>query len=197
MQLNGNKTALMFHAKNDLQEVRREVFKILQNVELKVQVAIRRKKILADIASRSFKYAGKKINTDTVYDDLIKRLFKNLLHKADENKIFYARRGKKKREEAFYGAINKAKRNFEKKWQVSVDKSITVTACYPHESIGLQIIDYYLWALQRLYEKKEDRFFNLLQRNYRLIMDIDDKRNKEYGEWYSDRNPLTVDKIIP
>jgi hypothetical protein len=26
-------------------------------------------------------------------------------------------------------------------------------------------------------------------------MDLDDKRNKPYGEWYSDRNPLTLEKL--
>jgi hypothetical protein len=26
-------------------------------------------------------------------------------------------------------------------------------------------------------------------------MDIDDRRNKGYGEWYEDRNPLTLDKL--
>ncbi len=197
MQKNAQKTALTFHAKNDLQEVRREVFKLLQKIETKVQVVIRRKQVIADIASRSYRYTGKKFDTNSVYDDLIKRLFKNMLHKADENKIYYARRGNKKREGAFYNAIEKAKLNFERKWQISVDKPISIMACYPDESIGLQIIDYYLWALQRLYERREERFFNLLRKNYRLIMDIDDKRNKEYGEWYSDRNPLTIGKIIP
>jgi len=28
-------------------------------------------------------------------------------------------------------------------------------------------------------------------------MDFDDKRNRSYGEWYSDQNPLTRGKIKP
>jgi hypothetical protein len=28
-------------------------------------------------------------------------------------------------------------------------------------------------------------------------MDIDDKRNKGYGEWYSEKNPLRLEKIKP
>lgn len=35
----------------------------------------------------------------------------------------------------------------------------------------------------------------LLAKDYRLIMDLDDTRNLRYGEWYSDSNPLTLDKI--
>jgi hypothetical protein len=26
-------------------------------------------------------------------------------------------------------------------------------------------------------------------------MDVDDKRHKPYGEWYSDLNPLTLEKL--
>ncbi len=32
---------------------------------------------------------------------------------------------------------------------------------------------------------------------YRLIMDLDDTSNEEYDEWYSDENPLTLEKIRP
>jgi hypothetical protein len=59
------------------------------------------------------------------------------------------------------------------------------------------VVDYYLWALQRLMERKEDRFFTLLAKDFRLIMDIDDTRAKPYGQWYSDQNPLMLQKIMP
>ncbi|MCC5653508.1 hypothetical protein LC609_27690 [Nostoc sp. XA013] len=60
---------------------------------------------------------------------------------------------------------------------------------------GLQVIDYYLWAVQRCYERDDDQFFLPLANKYRLIMDLDDNRNKPYGEWYGDRNPLTLEKL--
>ena len=28
-------------------------------------------------------------------------------------------------------------------------------------------------------------------------MDLDDQRRKGYGEWYKDRNPLTLEKLMP
>jgi hypothetical protein len=70
-----------------------------------------------------------------------------------------------------------------------------IEPAYPSQVAGLQVVDYYLWALQRLYEREEDQFFKPLAQKYRLIMDLDDKRNKGYGEWYSDRNPLTLEKL--
>ena len=29
-----------------------------------------------------------------------------------------------------------------------------------------------------------------------MIMDLDDKRSKPYGEWYSDSNPLDMRKLM-
>ncbi len=129
------------------------------------------------------------------FDDLVKRIFKNLLHKADENHIVFAYRGSSDRKEALEKAIVRAKQNFAAKWGIPSDKPTHVHSAFPADFVGLQIVDYYLWALQRLYEREEDRFFLLLRNDYRLIMDLDDKRHKPYGEWYKDSNPLTLEKL--
>jgi len=129
-----------------------------------------------------------------LYDELVSRLFRNVLHKADENRIMFARRGKNDRREALESAIQKAKLRFSQKWGVGHDRPTSIDAGHPWENVGLQIVDYYLWAVQRLYERGEDRFFRAVQSDYRLIMDIDNKENKPYGEWFCDRNPLTLDK---
>ena len=108
MQLNAGKTALYFHAKDDLPEIRREIFKILPELGAKVQVAIRRKETLVNMAQALYR-RGEKIRFDDFYDDLVKRLFKRLLHKADKNAIVFARRGKSVRLHALEGAIDRAK----------------------------------------------------------------------------------------
>lgn len=192
-----NKTAKFFHACNDLPEIRREVFKLLLKSETKIQIVIRHKTKIAEEAKREFEESGIKITANDIYDDLIKRLFRNLLHKADENHIVVARRGKTDRLHALTDSIEKAKKNFEKKWNITNNNLTQIYPANPHEYTGLQVIDYYLWAVQRMYEKGEDRFFNMLTPHYRLIMDIDDTRNKRYGEWYSDKNPLKLQKISP
>lgn len=126
----------------------------------------------------------------------MKRLFKNLLHKADKNEIVFARRGSSARKEALQDAIIRARQNFTRHWGKQETVPTDILPAYPHQYIGLQVIDYYLWAIQRLYERGEDRFFALLEKDYRLIMDLDDKRRKPYGEWYSDANPLRLDKLL-
>jgi hypothetical protein len=195
MQPEAKKTAISFHAKDDYAEIREQVFELIQYFDVKVFFAIRSKAEIAEAAKANFKSLGKKLQQNALYDDLIKRLFKNLLHKADVVQIAIARRGKEAREEALKQAINQAQKNFEAKWKISSNSSILIELVYPSQVAGLQVVDYYLWALQRLYEREEDQFFKPLAQKYRLIMDLDDKRNKGYGEWYSDRNPLTLEKL--
>lgn len=201
MQRSNKKTAIAFHAKDDLPEVRYRVFSLLKDADVKVLAAFRRKNVLAG-ESRVLHRHGSRLTSDTVYDDLVKRIFKRSLHKADLNDIVFAKRGKSDREAALESAIEKAKSNYistciEKGWVVPKKRPHSIRSAYPSQEIGLQVADYYLWALQRLLKRREDRFFNAVLSHYRLIMDLDDTRTKPYGEWYSEHNPLTLEKIKP
>ena len=196
MQPRAGKTASFFHAKDDLPEVRREVFRLLPTFGAKVVAAIRRKRVLVENA-RHLRGSPVPWKPDSVYDDLVKRLFKDLLHKADSHRIIFARRGKRDRQAAFRAAIDGARRNFALAHGVTCDRPVDLVCSVPSEVAGLQVIDYYLWALQRLYERGEDRYFELLKPQFRLIMDLDDKRRREYGRWYSDGDTLSLEKLMP
>ena len=130
MQTKSQKTALFFHAKNDLPEVRREVFKLLKTLQTKVQVAIRRKTELIHF-TKLLHSSGERLTESYVYDDLVKRLFRNLLHKADRNTIVFARRGKRTRRFAMEEAIVKARRNFEAKCGRPSDKPVKIICKSP------------------------------------------------------------------
>lgn len=140
MQPEANKTAIAFHAKDDLPEVRREVMKVLPQLDVRVLVAIRRKAVLAQEAQALFRY-GRKLRANDVYDDLVKRLFRNLLHKADANQIVFSWRGKASRKVALEQAIEKAKLNFARRWGQSYDKPTSVHSGLPSEHPGLQVVD--------------------------------------------------------
>jgi len=192
----GGKTALCFHAKDDLPEVRREVFKLLPTLGVKVQVAIRRK---ADLISeaRVLHSMGQRLGPSEVYDDLVRRLFKNLLHRGEAHEVCFARRGKSDRQEALIAALRRAKEKFRKKWNANADLPLSIRASVPSSDAGLQIIDYYLWALQRLIERDEDRYFASVANQFSLIMDVDDQRAKAYGRWYTANDPITLEKKKP
>lgn len=214
MRAEEQKTARCFHAKNDLPEVRREVFKLLPGFNATVQVAIRRKAALAE-AVKLMNKLGHRYRPDDLYDDLVHRVFKNLLNRAEQNHICFARRGSSPRAQALRLALAKARTgldperlpkmsalppgarpDFEARHGFPPDDS-QIVAAYPHESAGLQVVDYYLWALHRLLIKGEERFFATVADGFKLIMDLDDQRNHEIGEWYSEAHPLALSKIVP
>lgn len=129
------KTALAFHAKDDLPEVRREVFRLLPVLQPKIIVAIRRKQELVEFAQGLFRLSRQKVKPDLVYDDLVERSCATLLHKAEENRFLFARRGKSDRNSALTAALTRSKERF--------------------------------------------------------------NRRQDYGEWYNDSNPLTLDTLKP
>lgn len=191
------KLAIGFHASEDLPEVRWKVFELLKDMKIQVQVIIRRKDCIALAAKEAYKSLGAKLSENTIYDDLVMRLFRNLLHKADKNHIVFAKRGNSHRQIPLESAINKAKLNFEKKFDKKITQPTIVESALPNQFVGLQIVDYYLWALQRMYEKSDPRYFEFVHKSFCLVIDLDDKRHKEYGEYYHERNCLTAEKMKP
>jgi hypothetical protein len=196
MQPDRNKTAIAFHAKDDCPEVRREVFKLLLATDVKVMVAVRRKSVLASEAAHAFKVFGTKISENDIYDDLLKRLLRDRLHLGEMNELVVAKRGTKNRTAAIATAVDRARLNFARKWGSRDFPPTRISSSEPSRSSGLQVIDYFLWALQRMFERREDRYFAPLASKYRLIMDIDDKRRHAYGEWYSEGNPITLERLV-
>ena len=70
---------------------------------------------------------------------------------------------------------------FDRKGNIVSTAPIHVIPSTPPESPGLQVADYFLWALQRLYERREDRYVEYLWGAFRMVHDIDDTRAAKYG----------------
>ncbi|MDP9191055.1 MAG: DUF3800 domain-containing protein [Acidobacteriota bacterium] len=194
LQPDRRKTACAFHAKDDVPEVRIRVFQLLATFEIKVFVAIRTKRVLVEQA-RALNRIGRPLSENEIYDELFSKQFRNRLHLADVNEIVVARRGSKDRTKALMLAVLEAQTSFRAKAGEREFGKVRLRTARPSESSGLQAVDYFLWALQRLYERREDRFFAPLARHYRLIMDLDDTGRRPNGEWYSNSNPLTLEKL--
>ncbi len=190
------KTAKAFHAKDDIPEVRRDVFRLLLRYEVKFYAIIRDKMALATTARlRREREIYYRYSENEVYDTLVSRLFRDRLHKADHNEVLFAHRGHKDRTQSLQGALEKARSNFATKWGIQGTGTINVQAAFPFQHGGLQAVDYFLWALQRLYERGEDRYWDAIRSKARLVMDIDDLRQAKYGTYYSEKNPLTLEAL--
>ena len=59
----------------------------------------------------------------------------------------------------------------------------------------MQAANYFSWALQRLYERGEDRYVQYLWDAFGLVHDIDDTRQAPYGVYYNKKNVLTSEAL--
>ncbi len=192
MQPDTRKTALAFHAKDDVPEVRREVFSLLLRHEMRFLAVVRDKRsLLAEVTERNRRDPAYRYRPNELYDHMVIRLFGTLLREDEEYDIWLARRGSRDRTLALTDALARAREGFAKRWGIHSSTPIHVHACYPHQCIPLQAADYFLWALQRLYERNEDRYLQLLWPAFELVLDLDDKRGKPYGTYYTQKKPLT------
>jgi len=68
---------------------------------------------------------------------------------------------------------------------------VDVIPAYSKEIVVLQAVDYFLWSVQRLFERGEGRFISLLWPSCSLVIDLDDTRFARYGTYYDKKRPLT------
>lgn len=191
MQPQAQKTALAFHAKDDLPEVRREVFKYLAGQNLRFFATVRDKNAVADYAvQRRERDAAYRYHPNELYDFMVRSLFHGLLHKDDSYEIYFSKRGAQDRTAALRLALEVTRERFAQRWHVQNNATLHVIPQTPPQSGGLQAVDYFLWALQRFYERQEDRYLAYLWPQFSLVHDLDDKRSNPYGVYYTQKKPL-------
>ncbi len=157
----GNHLDSVFHATEDPQTVRDRVFQIIQGFELKVDATILdKRKAQPHLQSEASLYKMAWF--------LHFRYVASMLAK-QEDRLFVgaASLGTKKKQRDFYKAIDDVV------WQTSSCDSYRV-AFWPYISHAcLQVADYCTWAIQRRWERDDDRSHTLIR----------DKIRTEYPIW--------------
>lgn len=197
MQPEQRKTAVAFHAKDDLPEVRREVFTLLRDYHFHFSAVIRDKLSVSQyVKQRNQHDPDYRYHPNELYDYLVRYLFKNRLHKDDAYKIYFAKRGKADRTRALLEALKIARKRFCEEHGITNHAPIHVIPTTPERCVGQQVVDYFLWALQRFYERGEIRYIEMLWPSVSVIHDLDDKREKPYGVYYTQKRPLTRAALV-
>lgn len=194
MRPESKKTAVAFHAKDDLPEVRKEVFTLLRRTAGLRYFAVVAEKwsVLDYVRQQNERNSAYRYHPNELYDYLVRRLFKNLLHKDGGYEIVFSKRGKADRTTALNQALEAARERFASQWNMRNVAPVHVSADIPDNRAGLQAVDYFTWALQRLYERDEDRYLTYLWSSVHLVHDIDDKRKTGYGVYYTQKKPLNA-----
>ena len=197
MQPNNRKTAIAFHAKDDLPEVRREVFRILRDLEgLRFYAVVADKlSVLEYVRQRNKREPDYSYHPNELYDYLTGCLFKERLSQHNRYNIIFSKRGKSGRLDDLRKLLETASSLMTQQQNISADSVPNVSVATPKEHAGLQAVDYFVWALQRLYERDEKRYLLYLWDAFRLVHDIDDTRQTIDGVCYTQKNPLTVDTL--
>lgn len=183
------KTLRAFHAKDDSPEVRHLVFKKLSQLDFKCQFIVARKR------ESTFRnsFHGKE---SAFYDHLVTHLFKSVLHRASHNRIYFAKRGSRARQEPLSKAIKEGVRQFEAQWKTKISGAVEIQAQSPVGEPCLQAVDYAAWAIYRAYTKQEMRFFNVIADKVSLIHDLYDTANYPQN-YFTKKNLFDVKKTSP
>jgi len=137
------------------------------------------------LARGLYRYKG-----DELYDTLVEELFRRYHPFADVLNICFAKRGNKTRTHAFRSAIERAEARFEREFSTRRSDLINIVASTPPESAGLQAVDYFLWALQRYYERDESRYVELIWDKIVEVDDMDAIADGRKGVVYNKNRPL-------
>ena len=114
MQADARKTALAFQAKDDLPEVRRDVFRLLRDTEgLRFfAVVVDKLSVLEYVRQHNKREPAYRYHPNELYDYLIERLFRERLHQSSRYHITFSKRGNSDRSAALHQALQKAQRPF-------------------------------------------------------------------------------------
>lgn len=198
------KTALLFHAKDDLPEVRVKVFDLLRSFGSGFRfraVVCDKDAIRIREATKRDASPGCRYKPDDLYDELARALFARFSRMADNYSLLIAKRGARDRNAALLAALNHAEGDFVAAFGFSRGGVWTTKITNPRETACLQAADYFLWALQRFYEPREhrhtgeiiheDRYLNAIWPQVSQIHDMHFPATR--ATFFSTANPLTLE----
>ena len=183
------RTAIAFHANDDMHEVRYRFFKLIASFDIQAQVIVARK-----IERVFIEYDGAK--QQAFYDHVVSCLFEKVLHLHEENHIYFAKRQSRARQAPLTAAIQRGRAHFEQHGGLPTPTQFSVQAQTPSGEPCLSVIDYINWAVYQAYTRGEMRYFNAIRDKVRLVADIYDYEQKPRN-WYDCKNPFDIQKVTP
>ena len=98
MQPGQRKTAFAFHAKDDCPEVRREVFRMLMQHDLRFFALVRDKRVIVQkVREFNAQRPEYRYQPNQLYDRCVSRLFRDRLHKDAGYAVYFSKRGNRSR----------------------------------------------------------------------------------------------------
>ncbi|MDD8017291.1 MAG: DUF3800 domain-containing protein [Bacteroidota bacterium] len=182
-----------FHASDDIPEIRKIFYEYIKSIDCSFEAVNGRK--IPEIYLR--KHNNKEAE---YYADLLSHLLKNKFKGGEKLILHIAERGNTTKNATLELARQKAMQRFQKN---KPRKEITTNIVFDVQNHKteplLNIADYLCWAVQRVFEKGEMRYYNFIEEKVSLVVDIYDTANYEGNKhYYTYRNKLTSkNKLSP
>ncbi len=174
-----------FHACKDMPDVRAVFFRYLRGLRCEAEVVMARK-IPALFESQHHGHE------DEFYADILSHLIKSRTKRPGTLVLNIAQRGSSTREKVLNRALKLALDRARRKWGEELAARVVFNIQTPRTESLLNVADYLCWSVQRVFERGETRYYDYLQKQIRLVVDLYDRENyKKSGNYYGRKNPLT------
>jgi hypothetical protein len=185
-----SKGGFFFHACKDTPDVRSVFLHYLRELPCEIEVVMARK--IPSIFVQ--KHHGK---DDEFYADVLSHLIKSRLHEPQRLVLNVAQRGSSTRAKVLDEALNKALGSAGRLWQQQDLKSeVVFNVQTPLTEPLLSVADYLCWAVQRVFEMGDMRYYTYLREKIHLVVDLYDTAATNHYDAH--QNPLTAgNKIGP
>jgi hypothetical protein len=186
-----NKSGYYLHAKDDIPEIRKLMYDLIKSIDCSFECVVARK-IYAIYEST---HSG---NESEFYSDLLSHLLKNKFRKYHTLVLNIATRKKCTTHYNLQIGLNKAlERANAKNPCTENDCRIVFNIQKPTNEPLLNIADYFCWAVQRVFEKGETRYYDFISEKISLVVDLyDSEKFKGSKNYYTKRNKLTKENLI-
>lgn len=186
-----NNGGFFFHACKDSDDVRTIFLHYLRELSCEAEIVIARK-----IHSLFLnKHHGK---DNEFYADVLSHLIKSRLKQARRIVLNIAERGSSTRGRVLEDALAKATGRAGKQWSsTDLKAEVVFNVQTPLRDPLLAVPDYLGWAVQRVFEKGQPRYYDYLREKIRLVVDLyDSERYAGNKNYYDQKNPLTSQNRI-
>ncbi len=179
------------HATDDIPEVRLKMFELIATFNCSFEAVVGRKSLERYVEKHKEK-------EEYFYADMLSHLLKNKLSKSEKIVLHISERGKSTKNLNLELAYKKAIQRLQKKGgEQNKGNKIVFNVNVPTAEPLLNVADYFCWCIQRLFEKGEVRYYNLLKDKISLVVDLYDSANYEnFKNYYGPKNQLTKQNKI-
>jgi hypothetical protein len=183
-----NNNGYYLHATDDIPEVRLKFLELIKTINCSFEAVVAEK----SIERYETKHKGKE---EFFYADLLSHLLKTKLQNNEKLVLHVSERGKSTKNYNLELALQKAKQrlqNNEKTFSTEITTHVIFNVNYPTNEPLLNLSDYFCWAIQRVFEKGETRYYEFLKEKISLVIDLyDTEKYKNQKNYYSPTHPLT------